>query len=184
MTDRASMNFRLSQKLCTKIKAGPLDTVPLDENPYADWSVHLFAVNRTQYVILSNTKSLYSCVMFGAGLTNRSVFVERAFTTIEVFMQDDGQQFVYHKFIAPASGTVQFAKALSRSVTGSMNDLINHATYWLAEDSLSPHDLGFRLNDTLLSALATEGSHGYGKPNEAFKLLAGRREPTGTGEGP
>jgi len=62
-----SMVFRLSQKLNTKIKAGALDTVRLDDNPYADWSAHLFAVNRTQYVILSNTKSLYSCVMYGAG---------------------------------------------------------------------------------------------------------------------
>ena len=168
-----SMIFRLSQKLNSKIKAGALDTVPLDDNPYADWSAHLFAVNRTQYIILSNTKSLYSCVMYGAGITNDSMFIERALSTIREFMEDDGQQFVYRKFIAPASGTVQFAKALNRSVTGSMNDLINHATYWLAEDDLSPHDLGFRLNDTLLSALATEKSRGYGKPTEAFRLLAG-----------
>lgn len=177
------MIFRLSQKLSTKITAGALDTLPLDDNPYADWSAHLFAVNRTQCIILSNTKSLYSCVMYAKGITSDSVFTDRALSTIREFMQDDGQQFAYRKFVAPNSGTVQFAKALNRSVTGSMNDLINHATYWLAEDDLSPHDLGFKLNDTLLSALATKGSHGYGKPNEAFKLLAGRREPTGTGEG-
>jgi len=178
------MIFRLSQKLSTKIKASPLATVPLGGNPYADWSAHLFAVNRTQYIIQSNTKSLYSCVMYSKGVTNDSVFIERALSTIREFMQDDGQQFAYRKFIATPSGTSQFAKSLNRSITGSINDLINHATYWLAEDELSPHDLGFRLNDTLLSVLATESSHGYGKPNEAFKLLAGRREPTGTGEGP
>lgn len=74
------MIFRLSQKLAKKIKAGPLASVPLNENPYADWSAHLFTVNRTQYIILSNTKSLYSCVMFGAGITNDSVFIERAFS--------------------------------------------------------------------------------------------------------
>ena len=34
-----------------------------------------------------------------------------------------------------------------------MNDLINDARYWIAEDNeLPPHDLGFRLNDILLSA--------------------------------
>ena len=43
------MILRLSQKLCTKIKAGALPTMPLDENPFADWSAHLFIVNRTQY---------------------------------------------------------------------------------------------------------------------------------------
>jgi len=173
--------FRLSQKLCTKIKAGPLDTLPLNDNPYADWSTHLFVANRTQHIILSNTKSLYSCVMYGAGITNDSVFIERALSTIREFMQDDGQQFAYYKFVAPASGSVRFAKALNRSVTGSMNDLINHATYWLAEDDVSPHDVGFRLNDTLLSALATEGLHGYGKPKEAFKLMGGDLKRTGTG---
>jgi hypothetical protein len=31
------MIFRLSQKLNTKIKAGPSKSLPLDENPFADW---------------------------------------------------------------------------------------------------------------------------------------------------
>ena len=54
------MIIRLSQKLCTKIKAGKLKEIPLDENPYADWSANLFVVDRTQYIILSNTASLYA----------------------------------------------------------------------------------------------------------------------------
>jgi hypothetical protein len=173
------MVFRLSQKLNSKINAGALATAPLDDNPYADWSAHLFAVNRTQYIILSNTKSLYSCVMYGAGITNDGAFIERAFTTIREFMEDDGQQFAYLKFIAPASGTIQFAKSLNRSVTGSMKELLLTAETLLAEDDLSPHELGFSLKDILLSALAAEGAHGYGKPNEAFKLLAGHRGPNG-----
>jgi hypothetical protein len=40
------MNFRLSQKLNTKIKAGRLPTLPLDDNPLADWSGHLFLADR------------------------------------------------------------------------------------------------------------------------------------------
>jgi len=43
------MIFRLSQKLNKKIKAGPLKAVPLDDNPYADWSCHLFTADRAQY---------------------------------------------------------------------------------------------------------------------------------------
>jgi hypothetical protein len=87
------MILRLSQKLNTKIKAGKLSEMPLDENPYADWSCHLFTADRTQYVIMSNTKSLYSCVMFGKGITNDSQFIERALIAIREFMEDDGQQF-------------------------------------------------------------------------------------------
>ena len=36
------MIFRLSQKLNTKIKAGKLTNMPLDDNPYLDWSGYLF----------------------------------------------------------------------------------------------------------------------------------------------
>ena len=116
------MILRLSQKLAKKIKAGKLAEMPLDENPYADWSCHLFTAGRTQYIIMSNTASLYSCVMYGKGITDDSRFIERALSTIREFMEDDGQQFAYRKFIAPSSSTVSFAKALNRKGTGSMNE--------------------------------------------------------------
>jgi hypothetical protein len=166
------MILRLSQKLNSKINAGTLHAMPLDDNPYADWSGHLFTADRTQYIIISNTKSLYSCVMYGKGITNDSVFIERALSNICEFMEDDGQAFVYQRFIAPASGTVSFAKALNRSVTGSMNDLIIHARVCLEEGKLSPHDVGFNINDVLLSALGHGKANRYGKPNEAIKDLA------------
>ena len=158
------MILRISRKLNTKIKAGKLVEMPLNENPYADWSCHLFTADRTQYIIMSNTKSLYSCVMYGAGITDDSRFIERALSTIRGFMEDDGQSFAYRRFIAPDCGSVSFARALNRSVTGSMNDLVNHAKDWLTEDDLAPHQVGFQLNDILLSALARSKSEFYWKP--------------------
>ena len=166
------MILRLSQKLNAKIKAGTLKPMPLDENPYADWSCHLFTADRTQYIIVSNTASLYSCVLYGKGITNDCVFIQRVLSSLREFMEDDVQSFIYQKFVAPSSGTVSFAKALNRSVTGSMNDLIGHATGRLEYGDIAPHDLGFWLNDTLLSAIAASKSDKYGKPNEAFKRLA------------
>ena len=71
------MILRLSQKLNTKIKAGKLAEMPLDKNPYADWSCHLFTADRSQYIILMNTASLYSCVMYGRGISNDSTFIAR-----------------------------------------------------------------------------------------------------------
>jgi hypothetical protein len=90
-------------------------------------------------------------------------------------MQADGEEFVYQRFIVPACASVCFAKALDRSVTCSMNELIKHATYLLAEGDISPFDVGFRLNDNLLSVLTNDGSS-YGKPREAFKVLVGNGE--------
>ena len=63
------MIFRLSQKLNAKIKVGALRALPLHEKPLADWSAHLFVAGRTQYLLLSNTRSLYSTVMYGKGVT-------------------------------------------------------------------------------------------------------------------
>jgi hypothetical protein len=111
-------------------------------------------------------------VIYGKGITTDSHFIERALGGIREFMEADGQAFVYRRFIVPATASVRFAKALDRSVTGSMNDLIRHATAWLAEGDVSPFDAGFRLNDIPMSALASSGSS-YGRPREAFKALAG-----------
>jgi hypothetical protein len=166
------MLFRLSHKLNAKIKAGVLQALPLHENPLADWLAHLFVAGRAQYLLLSNTKSLYSTVMYGRGITTDSDFIERALGGIREFMEADGLAFAYRRFIVPATASVRFAKALDRSVTGSMNDLIKHAAYWLAEGDESPFDVGFRLNEIPMSALASSGSS-YGKPREAFRALTG-----------
>ncbi len=176
------MIFRLSQKLATKLKEGVLPAVPLDENPYADWSAHLFTVNRAQYIIVANTRALYSVVMYGKGITDDSEFIKRALSALREFMEDDGQSFVYQRFIAPTSGNVQFAKALDRSVTGSINELVKFAKLYLESDEISPHEVGFKLNDILLSALAPSKKDGYGKPREAFKTLGGSVNPEVCGE--
>lgn len=165
------MILRLSQKLNTKIKAGTLKTLPLDENPLADWSGHLFVVDRTQYILLSNTKTLYSVVTFGKGITNDSHFIERALSSIREFMQGDGYEAEYLRFIAPATARVQFAKALDRTVTGSLNELVQAATYCLEDGVRSPFDVSVELNDLLLSAIASSKADKYGKPNEAFESL-------------
>jgi hypothetical protein len=166
------MILRLSQKLNTKIKAGTLKAMPPDENPYADWSCHLFNADRTQYIIVSNTQSLYSSVLHGKGITNDSVFIERVLCSLRELMENDGQSFIYQNFVAPSSRTVSFAKPLNRSVIGSMNELVQEAVFRLETEEISPHELGFRLNGILLSALPSSISDKYGTPNEAFKRLA------------
>ncbi len=164
------MIFRLSHKLNAKLKAGTLPALPLHENPLADWSAHLFLADRTQYILLSNTKALYSTVMYVNGITNDSHFVERALSSIREFMEDDGQGAVYERFIAPASATVRFAKALNRSVTGSMNDMTKHAAYWLAAGDVAPFEIGSRLKEIPMSALKHDHSH-YGFPRDVFEEM-------------
>lgn len=170
------MILRLSQRLNKKIKAGKLRDTPLDENPFADWSCHLFTAGRTQYIILTNTKSLYSCVMYGKGITDDKRLINGALSTIREFMEDDGHASAYERFIIPSSRTTVSGKALSRSVTGSITELIKFAQPWLVEDDISPHSLGFKLNGILLSPLGTEANYGYGKPRDAFKAMLDQRQ--------
>lgn len=164
------MIFRLSEKLNRKFKAGPLATLPLDENPFADWSAGLFLVGRLQYILLTNTKSLYSTVLPGKGITDEKTFIERALSSIREFMDADGQEGVYEQLVAPVSGSVRFAKALNRSVTGSMNDMTKHAAYYLAAGDVSPVEIGSRLKDIPMSALKQDGStHGF--PRDVFRAM-------------
>ena len=164
------MIFRLSEKLNTKIKAGTLATLPLDENPLADWSAGLFLAGRSQYILLRNTMSLYSTVLPGKGVTDEVTFIERALSSILEFMEADGQEGVYERLVAPVTGSVRFAKALNRSVTGSMNDMTKHAAYWLAEGDVSPAEIGSRLKGIPMSALKHDGStHGF--PRDVFKAM-------------
>ena len=60
-----------------------------------------------------------------------------------------------------------------------MNELVKFAEHWLVEDDISPHDVSFKLNDILLSALARSKSDFYWKPREAFKQLADRTSDEG-----
>jgi hypothetical protein len=164
------MIFRLTEKLNAKIKTGTLMTLPLDQNPFADWSAGLFLVGRLQYILLTHTKSLYSTVLPGKGITDEIAFIEHALSSIREFMETDGHKGVYERFVAPASGSVQFAKGLNRSVTGSMNDMTKHAAYWLAAGDVSPFEIGSRLKGIPMSALKHGGSR-YGFPRDVFEAL-------------
>jgi len=165
------MIFRLSQTLNGKINAGPLSAMPLNENPSVDWSAHSFVAGRKQFILLSNTTSLYSTVIPGTGSTNASQFVELAFRCIRERLEEDGFDAIIRQFVPPASESVQFAKTLNRSVTGSMNELIQAATSLLVEDFRTPHDAS---NDLLLSILARSSSEKYGKPRAAFNELVSK----------
>jgi hypothetical protein len=159
------MIYRLSQKLAKKLRTPLPKPAPANPNPFADWSGHLFTADRTQYLILTNTLSLYSTVIYGRGISNDSQFLDRALSAIREFMVADGQEFIFRRFIAPAAKTARFATALNRSVTGSTSDLIDEAQMRLTGDELSPFDVGFRLNQMPMSYL------GYRMPRDAFKAL-------------
>lgn len=159
------MIIRVSLKLGQKIHVAPTESLPMDPNPFADWSASLFLADRIQYILLTNTATLYSVVMFGKGVVDDGVFIRQAVSCIGAVLKDDGHEFIFTRLVAPAAAAVTFSKAFDRSVTGSMNDLTYQAQGHIIEGLMSPHATSFRLND------APMGSLKYDSPRERFMKM-------------
>lgn len=159
------MIIRLANNLAKKVKEKNLPLLPADPNPYADWTARLFMADRSQYILITNTASLYSVVIFGKGITNSNYLIHKMMDMLRDVMEKDGLRLIYEKQIAPQGGLFSFSKSSNRSVIGSMNDLVYQAQVCLEHDELSPYDLAFRLNEVPMSYLK------YSHPREAFQHL-------------
>jgi hypothetical protein len=159
------MNIRVSGKLGDKLGYKPDQELQLHDNPYLDWSAHLFRAPRKQYILFTNTASLYSVVIRGKGVTTEGEFIKRAVRLLEDLLEEDGYKLIFKRVIAPAMGEYEICKALNRSVIGSMNDLVKNAESYLDTRGLSPFETAMKLNDMPFSALD------YQKPREAFQQL-------------
>ncbi len=160
------MIVRVTAKLAKKIHIAPGQSLPADDNPFADWSTQLFSADRIQYILISNTASLYSMVMFGREITHDGQFLDRITSCMSEFIRDNGYGFIYERLIMPSVGHVTFSKALNRSVTGSMNDLVFLAKTRLVAREVSPYDVSLWLNEVPMSYLK------MGRPKDAFQALS------------
>lgn len=177
------MHFRLTQKLAKKIKEPvSLQTLEIHQNPLADWTANFFTADRTQYIILCNTATMYSCVFYGAGVNNDDKFIKSALQTIRDAMEDEGLEELYLDKIVPETGSIFFGKSLNRSVTGSVTEQINAAKFYLEDPTRAPYQVAERLNGNLLSYLG-EKKGDYGTPKEAFHTLCQRVFPLQVFEG-
>jgi hypothetical protein len=141
------MIIRLTQKLAAKIKEAPASSLSRDPDLFADWTANLFTANRVQYIILVNSATLYSVIMFGRGVTDGGIFIDRALSALRDFMTDDDVPFFFHRFIVPQSTTVSFSKTGDRSLLGSINDLVACAKIHLGEYEDFPFVAAKRLNE-------------------------------------
>ena len=105
-------------------------------------------------------------------MTSGTSFRDRAFDGIRACLTALGHEPLTRTLVA--DGPVRYAKALNRSVLGSMNELVKCAGFCMSDGELTLQEVGDRLNDTLLSALAAGGSHGYGKPRRSISSDGGR----------
>jgi hypothetical protein len=169
------MILRLTLKLAKKIGIAPLPAIPCDENrnPMLDWCANLFTVQRTQFIIMTNSASLYSLILHGRGITNDKQFVREVLHCMEEFMIIDGNEIMYENFIEPESKIMYFSKIIDRRILGSMNDLISQAKYFLIEKNKPSFDVSILINETPMSYLK------HNSPRKEFqKLYLPEKEPT------
>lgn len=76
-------------------------------------------------------------MIYGKGVSKSGHLIKNSIRNIHEAMRLGGFETEIQKFIEPAVVNVQFGTALNRIVTGSMNDLVNHAVHSLrAEHNL------------------------------------------------
>ena len=162
------MVFRFSRKLAKKIKLDLLDldeTVPLSENPFLDWTAHLFTADRTQYIIVTNTFSLLSIIFNGRGITGDSEFITQTLSMMRQYMHGESFELIFERIIVPNIKQIFLSKSSNRRVTGSMNTLIETAKYVLTYDNISPYEAARRINGLPMSYLE------HATPEDAFPRL-------------
>jgi hypothetical protein len=159
------MILRLSQKLAKKIKESPGKNLPESVNPYADWSADLFYVHRDQYIIFTNSKTLFSGIMHGSGVPNFDRFMENFSFIIRELVDIAGQTSFYERYMLPVYDGISISRRSNRRVIGSMNDIIRCAKVVLDEGLISPIDASIRMNDMPMSML------GYDCPEDAFMSI-------------
>lgn len=164
--------LRPTQALAKKIKVRLTESRPLNENRFADWTARLFRVMQVQYVLATNTASLYSVVLPARGLTSERAFGEAVVAALREFMIADGCGSLFDQRIAPETGRIVLAKALSRTVTGAMNDLVYQARYWIEARGGPLSDASFLLNASSMSPLD------YRNAREAYLAMRDAAAPT------
>ena len=164
------MHLRITQKLAKKIKEPvKLPALEAHPEPLADWTANLFIHDRTHYIICSNTATLYSCLFFGAGITDHSLFIKSALQRIRDIMEDDGLEEAYLQRIVPHTGGICFGKALNRRVTSSITEQIYLAKILLEDPKLALYQVAEKLNKNILSYLDSK------KPRDAFLEICGSK---------
>ena len=159
------MIFRFTQALARRTKQPALPLLPLCENPYADWSAHIFPAGRIRLILVVNSVSLYPAIFPAKGVTSGAALVREAMQALRATMYATGDLELFEKMIAQDAGSVAFSTVGNRRLTGSMNEMAKMALVQMYYRYQSPFDAGRHLTDTILSYI------GNGHPAEVFRTM-------------
>ena len=120
-------------KLLSELKLQSKDLLPASGDVNS-WHANLFLIDRRKCVIFTHDKTLYSFLALGLTKPDfqyfKEIFRQGLFKSL---MANEIQQKQLERFIA-LNHDIEFGKTSSRSVLGSMNDLIFHIKYRISAD--------------------------------------------------
>ncbi|MCU7491529.1 MAG: hypothetical protein HF312_07995 [Ignavibacteria bacterium] len=161
------MLLRITNKLAQKLKEMPLpDETVSAESPLDEWYGNLFTWNRTQYIIFTNAHSLYSVILPGKGINNPYRLVQAAVIALSEAMKHEGYDD-FLNMILKYTSNITISKTISRSVLGSMNDMVFIAkTFLSADPEMDLYEISHRINNT-----PYKYGRDYSHPSEEIKKL-------------
>jgi len=160
--------LRLSDKLSRRIGVRPIESLPMSANPFADWSSHVFPAGRSEYILSTNTSTLYSVVFSARSIKGEAAFRSNMLAQLRATMMEDGFEFHYKRLIDVESDAPSYSKALSRGVIGSMHDMAELACYSLEVQGKSPEQVTRMINETPFSVIGGSG------PRDVFRHMSFR----------
>ncbi|GMV90701.1 MAG: hypothetical protein AMXMBFR82_04790 [Candidatus Hydrogenedentota bacterium] len=144
----SSLILHATGKLARKLRVPELVPLASDSRPHLVWYGNVFTAARAQYILTTNAASLYSVLMPGRGITSPCEYLRQFLPKLQEHLQDDGFGHLYERHIAPYAGGIVIAKTASRSVLGSMNDMMRSSKLQFARREISPWTMTKYINET------------------------------------
>ncbi|MBX3177152.1 MAG: hypothetical protein KF886_07325 [Candidatus Hydrogenedentes bacterium] len=159
------MIVRLTPELGKRIGVSPAEMHPLNANPFADWSCHVFPAARSPHIVALNTASLYAVLFSGQRINRKNTFESALFGHLRDQIIGDGFEFLYRRLIDIQGGEIQYSRPLNPVLRGTIADLAELAAHYLETQRLAPRDVAERINTAPLAAI------GHAHPRDAFRAL-------------
>lgn len=159
------MIIHFTQKLRKKIDLPEVTTGTVAAGAHLRWYANLFKIGQTQFILTTNAASLYSVVIFGRGIADSSDYLLRFLPALRDQLESNDMEMIYLRCIAPHTGAITLAKTESRSVLGSMNDMVNACEFFIDREFPDPWRMGEGINNTPYKAI------GHRLPRKAFAQL-------------
>ena len=155
------MIIRFTQKLATKIKAPKLEYLEPSEEAILDWTANIFTAGKKQYILFTNSETLFSIIFPSAGINNSNKFIaslknklSEMFTLYRINSKVIDQLLDFN--------SIEFSKNKDKSILGSMNEFVFQIKFYMSTWKLDSIQSTLKINSTIM------GKINYDKPIDRF----------------